>query len=66
MTTSVATRDGGRASIDDTTLEQFDTTIRGVERHATRTKRRARGLTILGLPHMRSARCASSHSMLAQ
>jgi hypothetical protein len=29
MTTSVATRDGGRASIDDTTLEQFGTTIRG-------------------------------------
>ena len=29
MTISVATRDGGRASIDDTTLEQFGTTIRG-------------------------------------
>ncbi len=29
MATSVATRDGGRASIDDTTLEQFRTSIRG-------------------------------------
>ena len=29
MTTSVATRDGGQVSIDDTTLEQFGTTIRG-------------------------------------
>src|SRR5215831_1005357 len=29
MTTSVAPRDGGQVSIDDTTLEQFGTTIRG-------------------------------------